>query len=67
MQVKITQMQQSMQARISELTTMLNHANTAKAEMMRMESERHNIQDDMMVKNAELNAQIDEMNKQIAK
>ena len=66
MQQEIYQMQQSMQARIAELTAMLNHATTAKEEMMRIESERHEIQDDVMAKNAELSAQIVELTDQIA-
>ncbi len=67
MQQQIAQMQQEMQARILELTTLLNHANTAKTEIMRMESERHEIQDDIMAKNADLGAQIEELNNEIAR
>ena len=59
--------QQQMQARIAELTTLLNHANTAKAEMIRIESERHEIQDGVMATNAELNAKVDELNNEIAR
>lgn len=67
MQQQIAQMQQSMQARIAELTTMLNHANMAKEEMIRIESERHGIQDNVMTTNAQLRAQIEEMDQQIAR
>ena len=67
MQQQIAQMQESMQARISELTIMLNHATNAKEEMMRIESERHGIQDDVMAKNADLSAQIEELNSEIAR
>jgi len=66
MQQQIAQMQNQMQQRVNEVTNLLHHATTAKKEMERMESERHEIQDDMMAKNAELNAKIDELNEEIA-
>lgn len=64
---QFAQQQQQLQTQIAELTTLLNHANTAKAEMIRMESERHDIQDDIMAKNAQLSAQIEELNNEIAR
>ena len=65
MQQEIVQTQESMQARIAELTAMLNNANIAKAEMMRMESERRGMHNDAMATTAELYAQIEEMDQQI--
>ena len=67
MQREIVQMQESMQARIAELTTMLNHANIAKDEMMRMESERRGMHDDAVATNTELYERIEEKNQQIAR
>lgn len=67
MRQQIEQMQIQMQSRIAELTTMLNHATTAKEEMMRIESERRDIQDDVMIRNGELNAKIEELNSEIAR
>lgn len=67
MRQQIEQMQIQMQSRIAELTTMLNHATSAKEEMMRIESERRDIQDDVMVRNSELNAKIEELNAEISR
>lgn len=65
MQQQIAQMQSQMQQRVNEVTNLLHHATTAKKEMARMESERHEIQDDMMAKNAELNAQVEKLKNKI--
>jgi chemotaxis protein MotB len=67
MRQQIEQMQIQMQSRIAELTTMLNHATSAKEEMMRIESERRDIQDDVMIRNGELTAKIEELNSEIAR
>ncbi len=67
MRQQIEQMQIQMQSRIAELTTMLNHATSAKEEMMRIESERRDIQDDVMVRNSELTAKIEELNAEISR
>ena len=67
MRQQIEQMQNQMQTRIAELTNMLNLATTAKNEMMRIESERRDIQGDVMTRNAELNAKIEELNTEIAR
>lgn len=58
---------ESMKMQIAELTNMLNQTKHAKNEITRIESERRNIQDDVMVRNAELSAQIEELNQQVAK
>lgn len=67
MRQQIEQMQIQMQSRIAELTTMLNHATSAKEEMMRIESERRDIQDDVMVRNSELTVKIEELNAEISR
>jgi len=67
MQKTIEEMQNQMQERMNEITLLLNHANTAKQEMARIESERHEMQDDVMARNAELTEQIDILNEEIAK
>ena len=67
MQQTITDMQAQMQSRISELTNLLNLETAAKNEMARMESERHELHDDMAAKNAELSAQIEEMKNEISR
>ena len=67
MRQQIEQMQDQMQARIAELTNMLNIATNAKTEMMRIESERRDIQGDVMTRNAELTEKIEELNSEIAR
>ena len=67
MQQTIEKMQKQMQERMIEITALLNHANNAKDEMTRMESERREMQDDVMKRNAELSAQIEQLNTEIAK
>lgn len=67
MQQTIEEMQKQMQERMNEITALLNHANNAKDEMARMESERREMQNDVMERNAELSAQIEQLNTEIAK
>jgi len=67
MQQTIEEMQKQMQERMIEITALLNHANNAKDEMARMESERREMQNDVMERNAELSAQIEQLNTEIAK
>lgn len=67
MQQTIEKMQKQMQERMIEITALLNHANNAKDEMARMESERREMQNDVMERNAELSAQIEQLNTEIAK
>ena len=50
---------------LAELTTMLVQANTAKEEMARMESERHELQDQMSEQIAKSNNRISELNEQV--
>lgn len=67
MQQTIEEMQNQMQQRMNEITTLLNLANHEKKEMERMESERHEMQDDVMARNAELTNQIQQLNDEVAK
>ena len=61
----LTVQQEQLAAQIAALTEQLQLANTAKEEMARMESERHEMQDEMSAKQAELNARIAQLEEQL--
>jgi len=62
----LTVQQEQLAAQIAALTEQLQLANAAKTEMARMESERHEIQDEMSAKQAELNARIAQLEEQLS-
>lgn len=63
----LTVQQEQLARQIAELTQQLQLATSAKEEMARMESERHEIQDEMAQQQSELNARIAELESQLEK
>lgn len=61
----LTVQQEQLAAQITALTEQLQLANAAKTEMARLESERHELNDEMSKKQSELNARITELETQL--